>query len=91
MSLKESPAPLSESVAEASGDELVTATKRNFSPDKAPAGNCKRSPQAPCAMRGKPSDKPSRFYIPLDLLGHSRRWPGAPKIDRETLEKISLA
>ena len=31
---------------------------------------------------------PSRFDIPLDLLGTGHRWPGAPKLDRGMREKI---
>lgn len=32
---------------------------------------------------------PSQFSVPLDLLGRGYRWPGAPKLDRETREKIA--
>jgi hypothetical protein len=31
---------------------------------------------------------PSRFSVPLDLLGRRHRWPGAQRIDRATWEKI---
>ena len=31
---------------------------------------------------------PSRFSVPLDLLGRGHRWPDAPKLDSETRDKI---
>jgi len=32
---------------------------------------------------------PCRFSVPLDILGRGYRWPGAPKLDRKTREKIT--
>ena len=32
---------------------------------------------------------PCRFSIPVDILGRGHRWPGAPKLDRETRDKIA--
>jgi len=31
---------------------------------------------------------PSRFSVPLDLLGRGHRWPDAPKLDSKTRDKI---
>jgi hypothetical protein len=31
---------------------------------------------------------PSRFSVPVDLLGRGHRWPGAAKLDRKTRAKI---
>ena len=39
------------------------------------------------ARKGHPY--PSRFSIPVDILGRGHRWPGAPKLDRETRDKIA--
>ena len=49
--------PAADPISGKASGESVTAAKRNLSPDKAPEGNCKRSPQVRCAMCGKPSDK----------------------------------
>ena len=35
-----------------------------------------------------PDPYPSRFSVPLDLLGAGHRWPGTPKLDREMWERI---
>lgn len=32
---------------------------------------------------------PSRFSVPLDLLGRGHRWPGAARLDRATRDKIA--
>jgi hypothetical protein len=43
------------------------------------SNGCKAKNRPPC---------PSRFSVPLDILGRGHRWPNARKLDRATWQKI---